>query len=257
MFFLKIDYDDRDVIGTPSSESYDSIETLLTKSSLSDESVFHPHYDGRILEWKHGLCMALYWAGGGIVRFYHGIPTPMSKFPKIQCHFFLASYYNMTVFHYKTPRIPEGRDYMLESIMRKSLTLTDFEGHHFDDDKMEWIPVKQEIQKPMEPQKGSSTTTKKRSSTEGRGDQAGRRKKLQKRLKKKAKQKAAQEAQQNDTPPDEQKAADKRKKNEDKMKEEAEKVENSVSTFIIVQLSQGSIRPSNTCQQSIFQQLLH
>lgn len=27
---------------------------------------------------------------------------------------FLASYYNMTVFHYKTPRIPEGRDYMLE-----------------------------------------------------------------------------------------------------------------------------------------------
>ncbi|RAL68202.1 hypothetical protein DID88_008908 [Monilinia fructigena] len=56
---------------------------------------------------------------------------------------------------------------------------------------------------------------------------------------------------------DEQKAADKRKKNEDKMKEEAEKVENSVSTFIIVQLSQGSIRPSNTCQQSIFQQLLH
>jgi len=27
---------------------------------------------------------------------------------------FLANYYNMTVFHYKTPRIPEGRDYMLE-----------------------------------------------------------------------------------------------------------------------------------------------
>ena len=27
---------------------------------------------------------------------------------------FLASYYNMSVFHYKTPRIPEGRDYMLE-----------------------------------------------------------------------------------------------------------------------------------------------
>ena len=27
---------------------------------------------------------------------------------------FLASYYNMTVFHYKTPRIPEGRDYLLE-----------------------------------------------------------------------------------------------------------------------------------------------
>lgn len=27
---------------------------------------------------------------------------------------YLASYYNMTIFHYKTPRIPEGRDYMLE-----------------------------------------------------------------------------------------------------------------------------------------------
>lgn len=27
---------------------------------------------------------------------------------------YLAAYYNMTVFHYKTPRIPEGRDYMLE-----------------------------------------------------------------------------------------------------------------------------------------------
>jgi hypothetical protein len=27
---------------------------------------------------------------------------------------YLASYYNMSVFHYKTPRIPEGREYMLE-----------------------------------------------------------------------------------------------------------------------------------------------
>jgi hypothetical protein len=27
---------------------------------------------------------------------------------------FLASYYNMTVFHYRSPRIPDGRDYMLE-----------------------------------------------------------------------------------------------------------------------------------------------
>ena len=27
---------------------------------------------------------------------------------------FLASYYNMSVFHYHLPRIPEGRDYMLE-----------------------------------------------------------------------------------------------------------------------------------------------
>lgn len=27
---------------------------------------------------------------------------------------YLAAYYNMTVFHYRTPRIPDGRDYMLE-----------------------------------------------------------------------------------------------------------------------------------------------
>src|SRR2546423_3686 len=27
---------------------------------------------------------------------------------------FLASYYNMTIFHYRTPRIPNGRDYLLE-----------------------------------------------------------------------------------------------------------------------------------------------
>lgn len=28
--------------------------------------------------------------------------------------YYLAAYYNMSVFHYRTPRIPRGRDYMLE-----------------------------------------------------------------------------------------------------------------------------------------------
>jgi hypothetical protein len=28
--------------------------------------------------------------------------------------YFLAAYYNMTVFHYKTHRLPDGRDYLLE-----------------------------------------------------------------------------------------------------------------------------------------------
>ncbi|CCC10359.1 hypothetical protein SMACR_02931 [Sordaria macrospora] len=28
--------------------------------------------------------------------------------------YFLATYYNMSVFHYKTPRLPAGRNYMLE-----------------------------------------------------------------------------------------------------------------------------------------------
>lgn len=27
---------------------------------------------------------------------------------------YVAAYYNMSVFHYKTPRIPDGRDYLLE-----------------------------------------------------------------------------------------------------------------------------------------------
>lgn len=27
---------------------------------------------------------------------------------------YVANYYNMSVFHYKTPRIPDGRDYLLE-----------------------------------------------------------------------------------------------------------------------------------------------
>ncbi|TVY92934.1 Protein MNN4 [Lachnellula willkommii] len=144
--------------------------------------------------------------------------------PSIQ---YLASYYNMSVFHYKTPRIPEGRDYMLEinphyanreqtdklnvidarwvdttsglfidittarynlthpsgegmlsckdgheyrdtyifplrdtffegtpakipfaykevleaEYKKKALTLLDYEGHHFDEDKLEWVPV--------------------------------------------------------------------------------------------------------------------
>ncbi|KAG9247667.1 LicD family-domain-containing protein, partial [Calycina marina] len=143
---------------------------------------------------------------------------------------FLASYYNMSVFHYKTPRIREGRDYMLEinphytnreqtdklnvidarwvdtssglfidittvryndthpagkgmlsckdghefrdtylfplrdtmfegtpakipfayreilesEYKKKALTLTEYENHHFDDAKMDWIPKKQD-----------------------------------------------------------------------------------------------------------------
>ncbi|PMD38491.1 hypothetical protein L207DRAFT_431451 [Hyaloscypha variabilis F] len=144
---------------------------------------------------------------------------------------YLASYYNMSVFHYRTPRIPEGRDYMLEvnphyvnreqtdklnvidarwvdttsglfidittarynythpagegmlsckdgheyrdtyifplrdtffegapakipfaykelleaEYKQKALTLTDFEGHHFDEEKLEWIPVPKKL----------------------------------------------------------------------------------------------------------------
>ncbi|TAQ91627.1 hypothetical protein B7494_g30 [Chlorociboria aeruginascens] len=147
---------------------------------------------------------------------------------------YLAAYYNMTVFHYKTPRIVEGRDYMLEinphyiereqtdrmnlidarwidttsglfiditavrynhthpnapgilsckdghefrdtyifplrstyfegtpakipvaykelleaEYGKKALTLTEFEGHKFDDIKLEWIPIPSRIDEP-------------------------------------------------------------------------------------------------------------
>ncbi|PVH77291.1 hypothetical protein DL98DRAFT_423943 [Cadophora sp. DSE1049] len=149
---------------------------------------------------------------------------------------YLASYYNMSVFHYKTPRIPEGRDYMLEvnphyvnreqsdklnvidarwvdtasglfidittarynlthpagagmlsckdgheyrdsyifplrdtyfegtpakipfaykevleaEYKQKALTNTEFEGHHFDDQKYEWIPVPEKVESEKE-----------------------------------------------------------------------------------------------------------
>jgi hypothetical protein len=76
--------------------------------------------------------MAVCWGGGGIGRF--ALCPPASKAGKAELTSaqimpwdsdidvqvgeesmtFLANFYNMTVFHYKTPRIPQGRDYLLE-----------------------------------------------------------------------------------------------------------------------------------------------
>ncbi|KAJ8066241.1 hypothetical protein OCU04_005324 [Sclerotinia nivalis] len=290
------------------------------------ESVFHPHYDGRFAdkqlgyrERRHALSnliqtyLATFSDIGVETWLMHGTLLgwwwnrkilPWDSDSDVQVSedsmHFLASYYNMTVFHYKTPRIPEGRDYMLEvnphyvnreqsdklnvidarwvdttsglfidittarynythpagegmmsckdgheyrdtyifplrdtffegapakipsaykeileaEYHEKSLTLTDFEGHHFDDDKMEWIPVKQDIQKPVEPEKGAQQPPKTDAQkAEEAAKQSEENKKLEdaKKLeeaqktteeaKEKAKQKAAQDAQQNDTPP--------------------------------------------------------
>ena len=70
------------------------------------------------------------WAGGGIGRYEQEEPPQAHQLTKCSqilpwdsdsdvqvteaSMHYLASYYNMSVFHYKTPRIPEGKDYMLE-----------------------------------------------------------------------------------------------------------------------------------------------
>jgi len=81
--------------------------------------------------------MGLCWAGGGVIRHVERIiqfPSPVPFHNQQLTHIsqllpwdsdsdvqvseasihFLASYYNMSVFHYQTPRVPKGRDYMLE-----------------------------------------------------------------------------------------------------------------------------------------------
>ncbi|KJR80475.1 mannosylphosphorylation protein [Sporothrix schenckii 1099-18] len=44
--------------------------------------------------------------------------------------YYLAAYYNMSVFHYKTPRLPDGRDYLLE-----------VNPHYTNRDRSDWLNV--------------------------------------------------------------------------------------------------------------------
>merc|ERR1711977_617340 len=225
------------------------------------ESVFHPHYDGRFADHQLGYrerkqalsnliqtYLATFSDIGVETWLMHGTLLgwwwnrkilPWDSDSDVQVSeasmHYLASYYNMSVFHYKTPRIPEGRDYMLEvnphyvnrlqtdklnvidarwvdttsglfndittarynlthpagpgmlvckdgheyrdsyifplrdtyfegtpakipfaykevleaEYKQKALTNTEYEGHHFDDQKYEWIPVpeKKEVKK--------------------------------------------------------------------------------------------------------------
>jgi len=110
------------------------------KDKYFHESVFHPHYDGRFAErplsyderrshlialaqtylttmadigaetWlMHGSLLGWWW-NRKIMPWDSDIDVQVSE-PTMK---FLGDYYNMTIHHYKSPRIPEGRDYMLE-----------------------------------------------------------------------------------------------------------------------------------------------
>ncbi|KAG9233562.1 LicD family-domain-containing protein [Amylocarpus encephaloides] len=57
----------------------------------------------------HGTLLGWWW-NRKILPWDSDSDVQMSE-PSMQ---YLASYYNMSMFHYKTPRIPEGRDYFLE-----------------------------------------------------------------------------------------------------------------------------------------------
>ncbi|KAI9830522.1 MAG: hypothetical protein M1819_005480 [Sarea resinae] len=110
------------------------------KEKYFHESVFHPHYDGRFAArplsynerrthltalmqtylaamadigaetWiMHGSLLGWWW-NRKIMPWDSDIDVQVSE----ETMQFLAGYYNMTTHHYKTPRIPEGRDYLLE-----------------------------------------------------------------------------------------------------------------------------------------------
>jgi hypothetical protein len=187
---------------------------------------------------------------------------------------YLASYYNMTVFHYKTPRIPEGRDYMLEvnphytnreqtdklnvidarwtdttsglfidittarynlthpagegmlsckdgheyrdsyifplrdtffegapakipfaykeileaEYKQKALTLTDFEGHHFDENKLEWIPVPKKTAEEIKKEEKKKADDKKIEEEKKKKEEEDKKKKEENEKKEKAEQ---------------------------------------------------------------------
>ncbi|KAI9848571.1 MAG: hypothetical protein M1837_007240 [Sclerophora amabilis] len=104
------------------------------------ESTFHPHYDGRFAErvvpyderrthltaliqsylatmndlgavtWiMHGTLLGWWW-NRKIMPWDSDIDVQISE-STIQ---FLANYYNMTTYHYQTPELPDGKEYMLE-----------------------------------------------------------------------------------------------------------------------------------------------
>lgn len=104
------------------------------------ESIFHPHYDGRFTDhvldyadqkrdlkillqtylatfadlqietWlMHGTLLGWWWNKKNL-PWDSDIDVQVTE----SSMYFLAAYYNMSVFHYRTPRIPGGRDYMLE-----------------------------------------------------------------------------------------------------------------------------------------------
>ncbi|KAF4628343.1 hypothetical protein G7Y89_g9808 [Cudoniella acicularis] len=267
------------------------------KEKYFHESIFHPHYDGRFADHElgyrerkqalsnliqtylatmadigvetwlvHGTLLGWWW-NRKILPWDSDSDVQMSE----SSMHYLASYYNMSVFHYKTPRIPDGRDYMIEvnphyvnreqtdklnvidarwvdttsglfidittarynwthpagegmlsckdgheyrdtyvfplrdtffegtpakipfaykeileaEYHAKALTLTDFEHHHFDQDKLEWIPVvknvdskkpppkKEEPKKKAQPKKAEPKKEEKKTQSQQKGQPAG------------------------------------------------------------------------------------
>ncbi|CAK7202573.1 mannosyltransferase [Sporothrix eucalyptigena] len=120
------------------------------------ESIFHPHYDGRFADrvlgyneqkqalkslvqtylstfadigvetWlMHGSLLGWWW-NRQIMPWDSDIDVQVME-PSM---YYLAAYYNMSVFHYKTPRLPEGRDYLLE-----------VNPHYTNRDQSDWMNV--------------------------------------------------------------------------------------------------------------------
>ncbi|ERT02282.1 hypothetical protein HMPREF1624_00580 [Sporothrix schenckii ATCC 58251] len=120
------------------------------------ESIFHPHYDGRfadrVLEYSeqkralksliqtylstfadigvetwlmHGSLLGWWW-NRQIMPWDSDIDVQVLE-PGM---YYLAAYYNMSVFHYKTPRLPDGRDYLLE-----------VNPHYTNRDRSDWLNV--------------------------------------------------------------------------------------------------------------------
>ncbi|KZF24425.1 hypothetical protein L228DRAFT_96225 [Xylona heveae TC161] len=129
---------------------FESVRTKLDKdhsgkggdprSKYFHESIFHPHYDGRFAgreltydekreslpdlvrtylatmgnigaeTWlMHGSLLGWWW-NRKIMPWDSDIDVQVSE----STIHFLAEYYNMTVFRYKTPSVPTGKEYMLE-----------------------------------------------------------------------------------------------------------------------------------------------
>ncbi|EAA36077.2 hypothetical protein GE21DRAFT_1267 [Neurospora crassa] len=104
------------------------------------ESTFDPHYDGRFaekalgyqeqkaalknlvrtfLETMRDLGIETWLMHGSLLGWWWNKQImPWDSDADVQVTeasmYFLATYYNMSVFHYKTPRLPAGRNYMLE-----------------------------------------------------------------------------------------------------------------------------------------------
>jgi phosphorylcholine metabolism protein LicD len=127
---------------------FQSIRTKLSKDLSKEgppdkyfrESIFDDHYDGRFADHKvpyverkrvlsnliasylatfadigvetwlmHGTLLGWWW-NKKILPWDTDIDVQVSE----ESMAFLAHYYNMSVYHYQTPRIPGGRDYLLE-----------------------------------------------------------------------------------------------------------------------------------------------